>query len=122
MSAQAVSGMDVRRKNDGAGLQPHQVEMMRFDARLASLLDPSVPLALALASETAVHRDVSTPALCLLCYCAWRTIPSPSCFALNLGLRWLQFLCAWHKPCGLSCVADGACCNGTRIREGGHGG
>lgn len=44
---------------DGAGLQPHQVEMMRFDPRLTALLDPRVPLALALASDTAVHRDVS---------------------------------------------------------------
>lgn len=77
MSAQAVTGMDVRRKNDGAGNQPHQVEMMRFDARLASLLDPSVPLALALASETAVHRDVRAPAHFAFCAIECASAPQP---------------------------------------------
>eukprot|EP00884_Botryococcus_braunii_P003250 jgi/Botrbrau1/12926/Bobra.92_1s0006.1 len=57
MSSRALSGKDVRLMRDGAGLQPYQVEMMRADSRLEALLDPTVPLALALASDTAVHRE-----------------------------------------------------------------
>jgi hypothetical protein len=115
----ALSGDDVRRKCDGGGLQPSQLMHVRGDARLSTLLEPSVPLTLALLAETAVHRDVSgfRGHPCFLQHVVGGYIDALSCVAQHVVDGWYaEVIYEDALSWGMTLLEDSACYSGSFLR------